>query len=167
MVGRFAPHTPPEVLGGLRPLLNLQAAASAADLQNLRNIIINLWFFKFLCSRERANLVRIELASKLPQELYQIIQYRPQTESQTFGKIRFNTFVKNWTSIGVLRETGWRKMSVMTVGSFHVFIKKVTLTCNLQVKLHVSLQKCIFIFSVQTIYFPLRADMWGVYMFRI
>ena len=35
-----------------------------------------------------------------------------------------------------LWETAWGKMSVMTVGSFHVFTKIVTLTCVLQVKLH-------------------------------
>ena len=46
-------------------------------------------------AQDYANLVRIESASKLPQELYQIIEYRPQTESQTFEKITFNTFVKN------------------------------------------------------------------------
>ena len=60
----------------------LQAAASAADLQNLRNIIISLCFFNFFGSWDYANLVRIELSSKLPQELYQIVEYCPGNESQ-------------------------------------------------------------------------------------
>ena len=81
--------------GESRRIYNLQAAASAADLQNLRNIIVNLGFSKFVGSREHFNLVRIEFSSKLPQELRQIVEYRPQTESQTFEKITFNTFVEN------------------------------------------------------------------------
>ena len=50
----------------------------------------------------------------------------------------------------VLWETGWGKMTVMTVGSFHVFIKIVTLTRVLQVRVHVFPKTSIFIFSVQT-----------------
>ena len=100
------------------------------------------WIFGF---RERANLVRIEFSSKLPQELRQIVEYRPQTEPQTFGKMCFNTFVKNWTSIGVLRETAWGKMTVMTVGSFQMFINNVTLTGVLQVRGHVLRKTMIFI----------------------
>ena len=38
----------------------------------------------------------------------------------------------------VLRETAWAKMSVMTVGSFQVFVKNVTLICNVQVKVQFS-----------------------------
>ena len=45
-------------------------------------------------ARERFNLVRIELLPKLPQKLRQIVEYRPQTESQTFENFTFNTFVK-------------------------------------------------------------------------
>ena len=52
-------------------------------------------FFEFLWCRERFNLVQIEIPSKLPQELRQIIEYGPQTDPQTFEKITFNTFVKN------------------------------------------------------------------------
>ena len=99
-------------------------------------------------SWDRFNLVRIEFLSKWPQELRQIVEYRPQTESQTFGKMRFNTFVKNLTSIGVSSQTGWGKMTVMTVGSFQVFIKIVTLTRVLQVKDNVFPKTSIFIFSV-------------------
>ena len=44
------------------------------------------------------------------------------------GNVDFNTFVKNWTSIGVSSQTAWGKMLVLTVGSFQVFIKWVTLT---------------------------------------
>jgi len=36
-----------------------------------------------------------------------------------------------------LEETAWGKMIVMTVGSFHVFAKIVTLTGVLHVKAHV------------------------------
>ena len=141
---------------GLNDPCYLQAAASAADLQNSRNIIINLWFFGFWGPWDHANLVRIGFSSKLPQELCQIVECRPQTQPQTFGKMRFNTFVKKWTYIGVLRETGWGKMSVMTVGSFLVFIKRVTLTRVLQVRVHVFPKTVIFILSVQTIYLSLE-----------
>ena len=128
---------------------------------------IDLWFFEFLGPRDHANLVRIELSSKLPQELRQIIEYCLKLEPQTFEKITFNTFVKNWTSIGVSSQTGWGKVTVMTVGSFHVFIKRVTLICNLQVKVHVFLKTSISIFSLWTIYSLWRTDIWGVYFFRI
>ena len=60
----------------------------------------------------------------------------------------FITFVKNGRFIMVLWETGWGKMTVMTVGSFQVFIKIVTLTRVLQVKVNVFRKKLIFIFSV-------------------
>ena len=60
----------------------------------------------------------------------------------------FNTFVKSGRFIMVLWETGWGKMTVMTVGSFHVFIKIVTLTRVLQVKVHVFPKTSIFVFSV-------------------
>ena len=50
----------------------------------------------------------------------------------------------------VLWETGWGKMTVMTVGSFHVFIKIVNLTRVLQVKVLIFHKTSIFIFSVQT-----------------
>jgi hypothetical protein len=46
-----------------------------------------------------------------------------------------------------LEETDWGKMSVMTVGSFQVFIKNVTLTCVLQVKSMFS-RKTRFSFSL-------------------
>ena len=109
---------------------------------------INSWFVGFLDPGDHANLVRIEFSSKLPQELYQIIECAAQTESQTFGKMRFNTFVKNWTSIRVSCQTDWGKVTVMTVGSYRVFIKIVTLICNLQVKVHVFPKTSILIFFV-------------------
>ena len=43
-------------------------------------------------SWDYVNLVRTEFSSKLPQELRQIVRYRPQTEPQTFGKIAFQHF---------------------------------------------------------------------------
>ena len=42
---------------------------------------------------DRFNLVRIEFPSKLPQELRQIIEHVARNESQSLGKINFNTFV--------------------------------------------------------------------------
>ena len=45
-------------------------------------------------------------------------------------------------------EAAWGKMSVSTVGSSQVFIIHVTLTCNLQFKVHVFPKTSIFIFSV-------------------
>jgi len=50
-----------------------------------------------------------------------------------------------------LEETAWGKMSVMTVGSFQVFIKNATLTCVLHVTVKVFSDTSIFMFSVQTI----------------
>ena len=80
--------------------------------------------FCFFGSREHVNLVRIEFSSKSLQELRQIVEYRPQTEAQTFEKMEIDTSVKNSTFIIGLWETGWGKMTVMTVGSLQVFIKK-------------------------------------------
>ena len=59
-----------------------------------------------------------------------------------------NSLVKNLTFIMGLWETAWGKMSVMTAGSFHVFIKIVTLICALQLKVHVFLKAWIFLVSV-------------------
>ena len=59
--------------------------------------------------------------------------------------MEIDTFVKNSTFIMVLKETGWGKMSVMTVGSFQVFVKIVTL---MQVKVHVFPKTSILIFFV-------------------
>ena len=43
--------------------------------------------------------------------------------ARLFENITFNNFVKNWTSIRVSSQTDWGKVTVMTVGSFQVFIK--------------------------------------------
>ena len=50
------------------------------------------------------------------------------------GKSKVPTFVKNPTFTMVSRENVWGIMFVMTVGSFQVFIKRVTLTRVLHVK---------------------------------
>ena len=47
--------------------------------------------------------------------------------------MNLKTFVKNCTFIVDLIETVWGNMSVMTVGTFHVFTKMLTSTCVLQV----------------------------------
>ena len=47
-----------------------------------------------------------------------------------------------------LEETAWGKMSVMIVGTFEVFVKNVTLTSVLQVKVHVFPRTYIFILYV-------------------
>ena len=57
-------------------------------------------------------------------------------------------FVKNLAFMMGLRETAWGKMSVMTVGSFQVFIKIVTLTRVSQVEVHIFRKTSIFVFSV-------------------
>ena len=90
--------------------------------------------------------LRIDLSSILPQKLIQIVEYCRKTEPQTFGKTDFNTFVKSQTFIMGLEEAAWGKMTVMTVGSFHVFAHIVTLTSVLRVKVHV-FQKHQFPFS--------------------
>ena len=126
------------------PFLNFLARVSAGALYPLCGV-----------AGERSNLVRIELSSNLPQELRQIVEYCLGNESQTFGKMDFNTCVKNWTFIMGLWETGWGKMSAMTVGSFHVFIEFMTLTRVLKVRVHVFPKTLIFTVSVQAIYFSL------------
>jgi hypothetical protein len=90
----------------------------------------------------------MEFPSNLPQELRQIVEDCSKTESQTFEKITFNTFVKSLTLIGVLRETGWGKMSIMTEGSLQIFIKNATLTGVLQVRVHVFRKTMLFIHFV-------------------
>jgi hypothetical protein len=47
-----------------------------------------------------------------------------------------------------LWEIAWGKMTGTNVGSFQVFIKHMTLTCVLQVKVHVFQKTVIFMFSV-------------------
>jgi hypothetical protein len=74
----------------------------------------------------------------LPQELRQNIGYRPQTEPQTFATKLLS---------GVSSQTGWGKMTVMTLGSFQVFMKNVVLTRNLQVEVYVFPKTQISIFS--------------------
>jgi hypothetical protein len=61
---------------------------------------INSWFFGLLDTRDHADLVWIEFSLKLPQELRQHIEYCLGNESQTFEKMDFNTFVKNYTFCG-------------------------------------------------------------------
>ena len=53
---------------------------------------------------DRFDLVRIEFSSKLPQELRQTIEYCPGNESQTFGKMDFDTSVKIRTVVMSLEE---------------------------------------------------------------
>ena len=55
-----------------------------------------------------------------------------------------------------LPETAWGKMFVMTVGSFYVFGRIVTLICVLHVKVNVSPKTLISIVSVQTSHFSLE-----------
>ncbi len=64
------------------------------------------------------------------------------------GKSKTDTSIQNTTFIMVSGETVWGKMSVMTVGSFQVFIKRVTLTRVLHVKVNVFPNTLIFMFSV-------------------
>ena len=63
-------------------------------------------------------------------------------------KMDFNAFVPNSTVIMVLLGIVWGKMSVMTVGAFHVFIKIVTLIGVLQVNVHVFPKTSASMFSV-------------------
>ena len=107
---------------------------------------------------------RIQLSSNSPQKTVQIVRYCLKFESQTCDEKKdLNTSVENSTVIMGLEETAWGKMTLMTVGSFQVFIKIVTLICNLQVKVHVSLKTLISSFAVQTIYFSLE----GRYVRRV
>ncbi len=63
-------------------------------------------------------------------------------------KVEINTSVQNPTFIMGLDEAVWGKMTVMTVGSFQVFMKIVTSTRVLHVRVHVFQKTSIFIFSV-------------------
>ena len=60
---------------------------------------LKLYFYGFPSPWDHFNPVRIEMSSKLPQKLRQIIEYCPGNESQTFGNVDFNIFVKNYTSL--------------------------------------------------------------------
>ena len=51
-------------------------------------------------------------------------------------RLNCNAWINNCTLTIDLGELVFGNMSVMTVGSFHVFTDIVTLTCVLQVKLH-------------------------------
>ena len=73
---------------------------------------------------------------------------RPSRVALFTGRLKINTFVKNSSSSMGLWETGWGKISVMTVGSFQVFINNMTLTRVLQVKADVLPKTSVFIFSV-------------------
>ena len=64
------------------------------------------------------------------------------------GQLQMNTFVQNYTFMMGSEETDWGKMFVMTVGSFHVFVKLMTLISILQVKVNVFQETLRFIFSV-------------------
>ena len=64
------------------------------------------------------------------------------------GKSKIDSSIKNLSFIMVLWETAWGKMCVLTVGSFQVFIKIMTLIRVLHVKVHVFPKTSIFIFSV-------------------
>ena len=64
------------------------------------------------------------------------------------GKSKIDTFFKHSFCFMVLWETAWGKMSVMTEGSCQVFIKNVTLTRVLHVKVNISLTNSNFVFSV-------------------
>jgi hypothetical protein len=82
-------------------------------------IYYTLMIFLIFCFQDHGNLIRIGFSSKLLQELFQLIEYRPHTESQTFWKMRCKTFVKNWTPIiftaflhrDCLLEELWRENS--------------------------------------------------------
>ncbi len=65
------------------------------------------------------------------------------------GKSEIDTSVQNSNSIGVSKETVWGRMSVMTVGSFQVFINFMTLRGMLHVKVNVFQKTMILIFFVQ------------------
>jgi hypothetical protein len=56
----------------------------------------------------------------------------------------------------VSSEAAWAKMSVMTVGSFHDFIKHVIWVYVLQVKVNVLQKIMIFMFSFSTDYSSLE-----------
>ena len=111
-------------------------------------VCIKIDFYGFTNPWDHFDPVRIEHSSKLPQDLRQIVEYVAGNGSHTFEKITFNTFVKKRTCIMGLWETSWGKMTVMTVGSFQVFIKNVTLTCVFQVEVHVFPKTSICILSV-------------------
>ena len=83
-------------------------------------------FYGFPSPWDHFNPVRIGNSLKLQQKLRKFIEYCPGNEPQTFGKMDFKTFVKNLTFLMGLGGTVQGKMSVMTMGSFHVFIKRMT-----------------------------------------
>ena len=97
---------------------------------------------------ERFNVVCIGFSSKLPHQLHHVVKYYFKSEPQTLEKMNFATSVKNQTFMVGVGETVWGKMSVMTVGSFQGFMKNVTETRVLQVKVNAFPKTSICIFSV-------------------
>jgi len=84
----------------------------------------------------------------LPQKRFKSSDIASNLHPRLLKKIDFNTSVGNSTFIMGLEETAWGKMLVLVMGSFHVFIKQIILTCILQVKVHMFPEIFIFIFSV-------------------
>ena len=64
-----------------------------------------------------------------------------------------------------LEEADWGKMSVMTVGTFQVFVKNVTLTCVLHVKTNVFPKNCDFHFLCLSNLFLLGGQICEVFSF--
>ena len=72
----------------------------------------------------------------------------PEMSPRLFEKCVSTLSSKTELFIGVSSQTGWGEMTVMTVGSFQVFIEWVTLTRVLQVKINVYQKNMIIIFFV-------------------
>ena len=149
-------------------VINLQAAASAAELQILIISIKNYDFMDFICFSNSFHQLWYNLVilggwkwkqtyscnetdviaqsggrDSLSKSMCSIVQI-----PFFAGKSKIDSSIKNLSFIMVLWETAWGKMCVLTVGSFQVFIKIMTLIRVLHVKVHVFPKTSIFIFSV-------------------
>jgi len=89
---------------------------------------INSSFGGFLDSWEHFNLVRIELSSICRRNFVNSLNIVPKLRPRLLKK-RILALCQKLTFIMVLRDTAWGKMSVMTVGSFHVFMEEAAWTC--------------------------------------
>ena len=143
-----------------RKIYNLKAAASASDLQN-PIILIDLIDFTdshvfhilFIDFDEISVFLWVELVSRhtcttrcrdsLSSPFFKLSSSRFRLEN-----LKINTSADTSTFIRGLGETVWGKISVMTVGSFHLFIKVMTSTCVLQIKAIMSPKTSILVFSI-------------------
>ena len=124
------------------------------------NIHENMITFVLLGPWDPNNPFRTEMLWNSPQVLTNMVGDCPESEPC------LNTFINNCTFTIDLGEPVSGNMSVMTIGSFHVFTEIVTLTCLLHVKFRFFKNLFAAVLHKQCI--PLqKTDMRSSYFLRI